>query len=176
METSPAAYGTAFVLDPATGIFNCGNITGLPETDVVTMVVEAVNTGGADEATVVFTIIPVSTQSPSSSKKSSYYVGYFGTQDEPTVTDDPPSFDESLYETPVAEDDLPINNCFSVTATSTVTPITYDTIEVSPAGYDAVFEIGQTTGVFDCNAITAGLEDTDRYSFQGGMKKTSFFH
>ena len=90
-------------------------------------------------------------------------------QDEPTATDDPPSFDESLYETSVAEDALPINNCFSVTATSTVTPITYDTIEVSPAGYDAVFEIGQTTGVFDCNVITAGLEDTDRHGFQGGM-------
>ena len=69
METSPAAYGTAFVLDPVTGIFNCGNITGLPETDVVTMVVEAVNTGGADEATVVFTIVPVRRQSPSSPQK-----------------------------------------------------------------------------------------------------------
>ncbi len=69
METSPAAYGTAFVLDPATGIFDCGNITGLPETDVVTMVVEAVNTGGADEATVVFTIVPVRRQSPSSPQK-----------------------------------------------------------------------------------------------------------
>ena len=79
METSPAAYGTAFVLDPATGIFDCGNITGLPETDVVTMVVEAVNTGGADEATVVFTIIPVSTQSPSFSKKSFNYVVFLNT-------------------------------------------------------------------------------------------------
>ncbi len=74
LETSPAAYGTAFVLDPDTGIFDCGDVTDLPETDVVTMVVEAVNAGGADEATVVFTIVPVRTQSPFSPKKSIYYV------------------------------------------------------------------------------------------------------
>ncbi len=139
VDLSPDIYDDYFVIDPNTGTFTCMELlSSVSEKEKVTVVVRADNAAGADEATVLFTLLP-------------------GSEDE-----DPPQFDELIYDDKDLDDGYTTDsNCYTVTASSD-TGVTYSKLDISPPDYDPYFDIDAGSGTFTCTELPTGLSATEK--------------
>ncbi len=122
LDVSPADYDGYFEVDPS-GTFTCTELPAagqLTDTDRVTVVVQAANDGGTDEATVVFTLLGGGD-------------GGDGGEE--------PEFEEPLYETDLEEDYATIPGCLTVAVTPASGEVTYSVLEVSPPEYEPYFQV-----------------------------------